>query len=489
MATFAQQQADAYRAANDATSSAKGLTTATYGVVVPRVSAPTVPAATGPQSSTVSTSANARGQVDGATTYLDSYNQQQAARDAARQTQPPASADTGSAGSASQGDSSGQDILSTIDTLTGSDSGTGVKSALYSSLAQQRSQDEQYARDRARVVMQLTQLQSNSDAATANLIEDIKTNYDGMVAQQVDANRRYERGVGVAGIVSGRSQYAPDVQGGIVHAAVSAGIQKIMDIQAKREQLISQAEVARNDAQYKILTATADAIRQTYTDERDAARQTRDDLMQADQYGRDVVDYNAKNAASSVASLLTGDPAADQETLQTAADQIGVPLQNLAAAVDEYRRQAIKDAPGAAGEFLYLQANGMLPQGVSSYGGYVSWKAAASRAPAGPGKTIPQTVANKAGLTGLAGVPYSTFYGVAVGPGGKWQEGPDGSPPAWFQSMVDQEYQASIFDAKPLWDEFKASPGAKQLLTGDTSQSSLESALASLSSADLSGGQ
>lgn len=105
----------------------------------------------------------------------------------------------------------------------------------------------------ADLIKRMNDLSTRVDERTKTSIDRIKKMTESAVASQREANRALEGATFMAGIRSGRSRYATELQEQIMHQQVSAGVSKITDLQLKGEQLIAEAEQARDDADFKIL--------------------------------------------------------------------------------------------------------------------------------------------------------------------------------------------------------------------------------------------
>lgn len=223
--------------------------------------------------------------------------------------------------------------------------------------------------DMAAVSAELSRIQASMDARTATTIENIKQEYAQLDAEQRMANKAYEAGVTTAGFVSGRSQYAQEIQMGIVKAAVDDGINKLSKIQAKKAQLINEAEAARDERNYKLLSAKMDALRENAKDERDFALKLEQNVREAAREERNAVKENLANEsrigeilAASVIGSLTGNATTDNAMIQSVATAQGISPLVLRSSIDAYKAQQAKDAkaslPAKALEYEYYKSQG-----------------------------------------------------------------------------------------------------------------------------------
>lgn len=91
-------------------------------------------------------------------------------------------------------------------------------------------------------------------------INSIMSNFSQLRSAQEQANKAYVNATNQAGITSGRSRYAPEIQSGEVLQAVSAGIAKISKIEAEASQALVQAQTAFQKEDYEQATSAYDTL-------------------------------------------------------------------------------------------------------------------------------------------------------------------------------------------------------------------------------------
>lgn len=431
-----------------------------------------------PSSSIVATSDTARSQVEDATSYLTRSEQRAKLERERRTQQKQEEAAAAAAPGATDTSSTAKDKVSAM--LGDIADPTVQGRALVNADAQEAAQ-RAYQSEMARAQRKIDVLARDMDDRTSAIIDGINQEYAGLMDEQRAANEAYQAGTVTAGLTSGRSQYAPEIQGGIVKAAFDQGIAKLEDLQAKRAQLVLEAETARDERNYKMLTAKMDLIRQSYQDEREFASQLQTDIREAAKFQTEMHDYVGESLAPTLYQALTGDAAADAELVQAVAAQSGVPAYVIQRKVDDYRRQQQSDAPGAVGEFIYLQQNGMLPSGVTSYASYVNWKEAVGKTGSGGGgRTIGRDLANESGLTSIADASYDSFDAVALDGAGQFaerlgleseelQQSLDGKFfPEWYKQeyLNSNGFVPSDTDLQKEWTKWKQTPAAIEIRTG-----------------------
>lgn len=175
---------------------------------------------------------------------------------------------------------------------------------------------------------QIETLQKTMDARSAAIIANITAEYDNLVKQQEIQNTAYQGGVTTEGIVSGRERYAPVMQAGIINSAISAGLQSISQIQAKKQGLILQAENARDEKNFKLLNKTMQNYRDTVKEERKIAQDTYENALKASKEARDVAKQNMdeqkvviSEARNTLNALITNFGGIDIESLDPVSKQ------------------------------------------------------------------------------------------------------------------------------------------------------------------------
>lgn len=191
---------------------------------------------------------------------------------------------------------------------------------------------------------QLANLSATMDANAKLLMDGIAREYDSLIAQQETQNRAYQGGINVEGIRSGRERYAPVMQGAILDGAVSSGLKAISDLQAKKAQLLIQAQQARDERSYKHLNDTMNQYRDAVKDERALAQQTYENAMKASVTAREtskalrddqnMIRDDARAALDLMVSKFGGidyanlDPVS-QKNVEELAAAAGIPLETI----------------------------------------------------------------------------------------------------------------------------------------------------------------
>lgn len=322
-----------------------------------------------------------------------------------------------------------------------------------------------------KVTKELTNLQKNMDARTSETIAGIGREYDALVQEQEAANYQYESGVTTAGFRSGLNQYASQIQGNILHNAMSEGIKKISNIQIARAKLINEAEAARDERNYKMLTAKMDMLRQNYKDEQDAVYRMQDEIRKVKDDTRKDTTYKTESVAPQLARTLTGNQEQDMLTYQQVADNMGVPVSSLVQAVDAYKRTTMKDAPQTLQEYQSMVNLGYINPNNISYNEYVETRGA-------KGKTLPKgslisvQEANAAGIPELSGISEDELAKAMVDSKGNITE----TAPTWFNTLVKNQLgtEPTAEIVQGAWTNFKDKPAVQKFVYGAKSDSGVD---------------
>lgn len=183
-----------------------------------------------------------------------------------------------------------------IDTSTGA---TGTYATAQAKAQADLTAATQAANDRAQQAYDTNKTQIDQvlngtfplSAADAQQLKNIQSRFQSLVDQQTVANQNYEGAVRQAGISAGRSQFAPEIEWGNVHAAVSSGLSKVADIEIQMSSALLTAKMAIQDGNVKLLDSAykkltdleatkRQAIKDGYDASMDAMKATEADLEQ-----------------------------------------------------------------------------------------------------------------------------------------------------------------------------------------------------------------
>lgn len=427
--------------------------------------APTPPA---PTSGAVVTSQPARTAADQASQYLDIQKGIDAARLKAEQIAAGIAKLQTKAQKPSE--QNVQDIYNTVGSI-GVDLSPAQKVAIEGMSAAEAARS-QYNAEVAKVSAQLSRLQSNMEARTAATVENIKQQYDSLIEEQKNANYAYQRGVTTAGYVSGRTQYAPELQAGIVKRAVDQGIGKISDLQAKRAQLINEAEAARDEQNFKLLTTKMGLLRQNYKDEQDAAQQTLENVRNAQKDQMETYDFYGNLYGTKIAQVIssTSNPLSRPQLVEQASLETGIPEYVIDSYVTKNAASVAQSLPGDLAEYQAAINQGVIPANTSYYSFVQNYKYKADTGQ--KGDVVSQAEANALGAPAIAGLSSDIILRTSVDQNGKVTD----TPPNWFIQLVNSQLPNMSIPPQTYidkWNEYKKDKTFQNFLTtGRTTNSS-----------------
>ena len=112
----------------------------------------------------------------------------------------------------------------------------------------------------------ITSLSSQLDASKASMLQGIGEQYNRIIQQTEEANRRYEAVVQTAGIRSGGAKYSPEITSGIYQAAVNEGLQRVADIISKRNEAIASVNSAYDSKKFTLMAEEFDRLNKINND-------------------------------------------------------------------------------------------------------------------------------------------------------------------------------------------------------------------------------
>ena len=100
--------------------------------------------------------------------------------------------------------------------------------------------------------IKLDELTARMSATARGIADGIKAQFDERRRQQRDANARRMGSLTKLGFRSGRQRFASEIQVSILSAEESAGIQRLATLDMQEQQLLLQAEQAKNDKDFEL---------------------------------------------------------------------------------------------------------------------------------------------------------------------------------------------------------------------------------------------
>lgn len=124
----------------------------------------------------------------------------------------------------------------------------------------------------------LTQLQTNSDAATKSLIASTIASYQTQRNALTSQYENYKRGLQQLGVETGAAQSTPDLLAGHILQAGNDELTKINDLQAKESKALMDAQNAKSTNDFKTLEAKMNYVKQIKTEKANAIKNMYDTI-------------------------------------------------------------------------------------------------------------------------------------------------------------------------------------------------------------------
>jgi len=106
------------------------------------------------------------------------------------------------------------------------------------------------------ILAKMQDIVTKGDANTATLIQNIQSKYQSLIDAQTEVNRQQQGSITQSLLVGGSARYAQLSSAGVTAAVVSSGIDKIATLTSQESDLITKAQQAQDDADYKMLSDT-----------------------------------------------------------------------------------------------------------------------------------------------------------------------------------------------------------------------------------------
>lgn len=202
-------------------------------------------------------------------------------------------------------------------------------------------------------------IKTRQDALTAQMITNIQTKYAARRMKMEDLNKRYLEGKRVAGISSGRMEYASGMEEGLLTTEELDGQRRLMEIDGEEQQLILQAQQARSESQYKafndymgrldaINKEKADTIQKLHQNAIDQDKAIEDKRRNAITDAKTIQETQLKaieQLAPAALNAISGlDETASAEVISQLAKQYDVDPNMLISEVGKYSSESKKEA-------------------------------------------------------------------------------------------------------------------------------------------------
>lgn len=229
--------------------------------------------------------------------------------------------------------------------------------------AQNQLLDDQYNN----FITSLNNYKTSNDNITNNLIANIQARFEGYRAKQKNTNKALEAGTFIAGARSGRMRYATEMQDSMIAAEVSAGLQRLSELDLQESDAILKALEAKTNRDFDLLVKemdmadkTREAKRKTLLDIYDVTLQVEQIANQRTKNLMDNLDLE-KSQLTDVAYAIMSDyeNAPDKEQfINEYADQYGINPVTLRGVMEQVKSEQFADMPALVQEYEYASQNG-----------------------------------------------------------------------------------------------------------------------------------
>lgn len=185
----------------------------------------------------------------------------------------------------------------------------------------------------------LTQLQTNSDAATKSLIASTMASYQTQRNALTSQYENYKRGLQQLGVETGAAQSTPDLLAGHILQAGNDELTKINDLQAKESKALMDAQNAKSTNDFKTLEAKMNYVKQIKTEKASAIKNMYDTINSTNKALAQGAHYELYNAFQTLT-----DPKDKNTFIETVAKNYQVsPMAVVQALQDEQDKRGTAD--------------------------------------------------------------------------------------------------------------------------------------------------
>ena len=171
-------------------------------------------------------------------------------------------------------------------------------------------------------------------------INDISATAARAVERQVAENDRVQRAMRGAGILAGRSQIAPTVQGSIINEIIEDGLDRINVIEEKKTSAVRTARKAETEFNYALFTDSVEIAKQLNTDIENSVTNLKAQVRQAEKDEQDAITFRQEQEERNSLILAGELVGATPEVIQQTALANGIDPGLLAKAVNDAKFEA-----------------------------------------------------------------------------------------------------------------------------------------------------
>ena len=166
-------------------------------------------------------------------------------------------------------------------------------------------------------------------------IDDISSTALRSVERQVKENDRVQRAMEFAGIIGGRAQMAPIVEGTLIHEIVQDGLDRIDIIESRKTTAIRTARKAESEFNYKLFTESVELANQFNTEIENSITKLKTEVRQAEKDEQEKLTFRQGQEERNSLMLAGELTEASPELIQQTAAANGIDLGLLIKAVND----------------------------------------------------------------------------------------------------------------------------------------------------------
>jgi hypothetical protein len=186
-------------------------------------------------------------------------------------------------------------------------------------------------------------------------INDINSTAMRAVEREIAENARVQRSMEFAGIIGGRAQMAPRVEGTLIHEIVKDGLDRINVINDKKDSAIRQARKAETEFNYALFTDSVDLAKEYYEEIEDSVTSLKAEVRLAEKDEQDKITFRQQQEDRNsviLAPELYGEtkdmtPEEQQAYLSKVSVANDIPLGSLLREVRDYTPEPEKVVAGS----------------------------------------------------------------------------------------------------------------------------------------------
>jgi hypothetical protein len=219
---------------------------------------------------------------------------------------------------------------------------------------------------------------STLDEQNQAMLDVIGTTFDQRRQQQIQENQQTIGGLGVAGLRSGRSRYASEMQDMLISEQERANLTKLSELDADERKAILEANTAYNDNKFKLFTQQMQTIQDLQKEKTTVVQNLFSNTLNYDQQllarkqeARQEISSAIENTtamaklyAPMILRDLNGNSAHDEMIINQTAQRLGIDPETMRATVETFLYEAEQKAKDKGSKTDYVTADEAITRGL-----------------------------------------------------------------------------------------------------------------------------